>query len=228
MPYCSLEEAWGSDFKNADYYTKVNDSTVPSSTIHSRIPPELTQNGLSNNSKPSPNIPSYSGGVQGFQGFQGINVNSSNSAVSNIVPYKVNFPDNSKRNYIHPIENQNESEDNLDILEDNENDTRHIDYQRKITPENEKNYITSQDYFLYKKYLNLAEKYKAKLRKRFRDFKESEENNEIMESFSNSSAAPMTTSNDAYSFKDIFIIVIVGIFLIFALDIFVKMGSSMK
>ena len=212
MPYCSLEEAWGSDFKN--------DQMVPSSTIHSRIPPELAKDGLTSNSKPSPNIPSYTGVPS---------VSSASSAMSNIVPYKVNFPDRSKRNYIHPIDNsENSGEDDLEILEDNENDTRHIDRQRKIKPGADDNYLTSQDYFLYKKYLNLAEQYKTKLRKRFRDFRENEDNKEIMESFTGGGYSQPVASNDAYSFKDIFIIVIVGIFLIFALDIFVKMGSSMK
>jgi hypothetical protein len=209
MPYCSLEEAWGSDFKN--------DTGDPSSTIHSRIPPELAKDGLSSNPKPSPNIPSYTGVPS---------VNSASSAMSNIVPYKVNFPDRSRRNYIHPIDNS--GEDDLEILEDNENDTRHIDRQRRIKPEGDDNYLTSQDYFLYKKYLNLAEQYKAKLRKRFRDFRENEDNKEIMESFTNEGHSQPAAGNDAYSFKDIFIIVIVGIFIIFALDIFVKMGSSMK
>ena len=209
MPYCSLEEAWGSDFKN--------DTGDPSSTIHSRIPPELAKDGLSSNPKPSPNIPSYTGVPS---------VNSASSAMSNIVPYKVNFPDRSRRNYIHPIDNS--GEDDLEILEDNENDTRYIDRQRRIKPEGDDNYLTSQDYFLYKKYLNLAEQYKAKLRKRFRDFRENEDNKEIMESFTNEGHSQPAAGNDAYSFKDIFIIVIVGIFLIFALDIFVKMGSNMK
>jgi len=209
MPYCSLEEAWGSDFKN--------DTGDPSSTIHSRIPPELAKDGLSSNPKPSPNIPSYTGVPS---------VNSASSAMSNIVPYKVNFPDRSRRNYIHPIDNS--GNDDLEILEDNENDTRHIDRQRKVKPEGDDNYLTSQDYFLYKKYLNLAEQYKTKLRKRFRDFRENEDNKEIMESFTGGSYSQPATGNDAYSFKDIFIIVIVGIFLIFALDIFVKMGSNMK
>ena len=208
MPYCSLEEAWGSDFKN--------DTGDPSSTIHSRIPPELAKDGLSSNPKPSPNIPSYTGVPS---------VNSASSAMSNIVPYKVNFPDRSRRNYIHPIDNS--GNDDLEILEDNENDTRHIDRQRKVKLEGEDNYLTSQDYFLYKKYLNLAEQYKTKLRKRFRDFRENEDNKEIMESFTGGGYSQPST-NDAYSFKDIFIIVIVGIFLIFALDIFVKMGSNMK
>ena len=209
MPYCSLEEAWGSDFKN--------DTGDPSSTIHSRIPPELAKDGLSSNPKPSPNIPSYTGVPS---------VNSASSAMSNIVPYKVNFPDRSRRNYIHPIDNS--GNDDLEILEDNENDTRHIDRQRKVKLEGEDNYLTSQDYFLYKKYLNLAEQYKTKLRKRFRDFRENDDNKEIMESFTNGGYSQPTAGNDSYSFKDIFIIVIVGIFIIFALDIFVKMGSSMK
>ena len=209
MPYCSLEEAWGSDYKN--------DSADPSSTIHSRIPPELAKDGLSSNPKPSPNIPSYTGVPS---------VSAASSAMSNIVPYKVNFPDRSRRNYIHPIDNS--GNDDLEILEDNENDTRHIDRQRKVKLEGEDNYLTSQDYFLYKKYLNLAEQYKTKLRKRFRDFRENEDNKEIMESFTSGSYSQPAAGNDSYSFKDIFIIVIVGIFIIFALDIFVKMGSNMK
>jgi hypothetical protein len=209
MPYCSLEEAWGSDFKN--------DPGVPSSTIHSRIPPELANDGLSSNPKPSHNIPSYTGVPS---------VSTASSAMSNIVPYKVNFPDRSRRNYIHPIDNSDN--DDLEILEDNENDARHIDRQRKVKLEGESNYLTSNDYFLYKKYLNLAEQYKAKLRKRFRDFRESEDNKEIMESFTGGGYSQPASGNDSYSMKDIFIIVIVGIFLIFALDIFVKMGSSMK
>ena len=215
MPYCSLEEAWGSDFKNVP--------ADPSSPIHSRIPTELAQNGLSSNSKPSPNIPSYTGVPS---------VNSAGSAMSNIVPYKVNFPDRSRRNYIHPIDNseknEKEIEDDLDILEDNENDTRYIDRQRKVKMGDDNNYLTSQDYFMYKKYLNLAEQYKTKLRKRFRDFRENEDNKEIMESFTGGGYSQPAAGNDAYSFKDIFIIVIVGIFIIFALDIFVKMGSNMK
>jgi hypothetical protein len=153
-------------------------------------------------------------------------VSTASSAMSNIVPYKVNFPDRSRRNYIHPIDNSDN--DDLEILEDNENDARHIDRQRKVKLEGESNYLTSNDYFLYKKYLNLAEQYKAKLRKRFRDFRESEDNKEIMESFTGGGYSQPASGNDSYSMKDIFIIVIVGIFLIFALDIFVKMGSSMK
>ena len=178
MPYCSLEEAWGSDFKN--------DPGVPSSTIHSRIPPELANDGLSSNPKPSPNIPSYTGVPS---------VGTASSAMSNIVPYKVNFPDRSRRNYIHPIDNSDN--DDLEILEDNENDTRHIDRQRKVKLEGENNYLTSQDYFLYKKYLNLAEQYKAKLRKRFRDFRESEDNKEIMESFTGDGYSQPASGNDS-------------------------------
>ena len=81
---------------------------------------------------------------------------------------------------------------------------------------------------MYKKYLNLAEQYKAKLKKRFRDFRENEDNKEIMESFTGGGYSQPAAGNNAYSIKDIFIIVIVGIFLIFALDIFVKIGSNMK
>lgn len=220
MPYCSLEEAWG-DNLTSEYFQKVNNQLTPaSSSIHSRIPPQLSQDGFSNSQKnpvPNDNIPSYSGGVP--------SVSNSQTMKSNNVPYKVNFPDRAKRNTIHPI-NENEINDedfDIDILEDNDNDMRHIDIQRRVKPEYESNYMDSQDYFLYKKYLNLAEKYKDKLRKKFKNFIDEDKN--ILESFSNLSS---NTLNDTYSFKDIFIIIIVGIFIIFALDIFVKMGSRMQ
>lgn len=227
MPYCSLEEAWG-DNLTSDYFNKVNKELTPaSSSLHSRIPPTLSQDGLSNsqeNPSPNDNMPSYSGGLT-----SGVpSVSAAQSMKSNNVPYKVNFPDRAKRNTIHPI-NENEINDDdldIDVLEDNDHDMRHIDMQRRVKPEYEPSYMDSQDYFLYKKYLNLAEKYKAKLRKKYKNFvDEDEENKNILESFSNFSSSP---TNESYSFKDIFIIIVVGIFIIFALDIFVKMGSRMQ
>jgi len=223
MPYCSLEEAWGNNA--SDYFQKINKEITPSSSsIHSRIPPNLSQDGLQNSQtipSPSDNMPSYSGGVP--------SVPSSQSMQSNNVPFKVNFPDRSKRNTIHPInENTINDDDDLDVdvLEDNDHDIRHIDIQRRVKPEYEPNYMDSQEYFLYKKYLNLAEKYKTKLRRKFKNFIDEENNNKnILENFSNLSSIP---SNESYSIKDIFIIIIVGIFIIFALDIFVKMGSRMQ
>ena len=220
MPYCSLEEAWGDNA--SDYFQQINKQISPSSSsIHSRIPPTLSQDGLSNSQKtpdPIDNIPSYSGGVP--------SVNNAQSMHSTNVPYKVNFPDRAKRNAIHPI-NENEVNDDdldVDVLEDDDRDMRHIDMQRRVKPEYD--YMDSKDYFLYKKYLNLAEKYKTKLRKKFKNFMDEEpSNNNVLESFSNFSSIP---SNENYSIKDIFIIIIVGIFLIFALDIFVKMGSRMQ
>ena len=232
MPYCSLEEAWG-DNLTSDYFQKVNKELTPaSSSIHSRIPPQLSQDGLStsqNQPSPNENIPSYSGALTSGQSGLGVpSVSSAQSMKSNIVPYKVNFPDRAKRNTIHPI-NENEINDDdldIDVLEDNDHDMRHIDIQRRVKPEYEPDYMDSQDYFLYKKYLNLAEKYKAKLRKKFKNFiDEDTENKNILESFSNFSSTP---TNESYSFKDIFIIIIVGIFIIFALDIFVKMGSRLQ
>jgi hypothetical protein len=88
--------------------------------------------------------------------------------------------------------------------------------------------MTSEDYFLYKKYLNLAEKYKQKLKARYRNFVENEEpqlqQRNIQENFGNMSS----TGSGIYSMKEVFIIIIIGIFIILALDIFVKMGERMK
>jgi hypothetical protein len=147
-----------------------------------------------------------------------------NTIKSNIVPYQVSFPDKAKRNYTYPVE-ANDDDDNdsaLDLLEDNMNDIKHIDRQRN------EDYMTSQDYFLYKKYLNLAEKYKQKLKARYRNFVENEEpqlqRRNIQENFGNMSS----TSSGIYSMKEVFIIIIIGIFIILALDIFVKMGERMK
>jgi hypothetical protein len=214
MTYCSLEEAWGSDFSSSKYFEKINQqpqqSTVPPN------PPENLRTYPKVNNETSDldkYFPSYNGGNP-----------IKNTIKSNIVPYQVSFPDKAKRNYTYPVE-ANDDDDNdsaLDLLEDNMNDIKHIDRQRN------EDYMTSQDYFLYKKYLNLAEKYKQKLKVRYRNFVENEEpqlqRRNIQENFGNMSS----TSSGIYSMKEVFIIIIIGIFIILALDIFVKMGERMK
>jgi hypothetical protein len=151
-----------------------------------------------------------------------------NTIKSNIVPYQVSFPDKAKRNYTYPVEvnNDDDNDSALDLLEDNSNDIKYIDRQRNIKSSDD--YMTSEDYFLYKKYLNLAEKYKQKLKARYRNFMENEEpqlqRRNIQENFGNMSS----TSSGIYSMKEVFIIIIIGIFIILALDIFVKMGERMK
>lgn len=245
MPYCSLEEAWGSDFKDASYYAKVNSSpsvpgsksndleTQPPNTIHSRVPPEMAKKGLevvpAGEGMDNPSLdnyfPSYSGGVP--------SVKYTNQMKSNYVPYKVNFPERAKRNYTYPVETMKNDDDDdndsaIDVLEDNDHDMRHIDIQRRVHPEYEPdNYMTSQDYFLYKKYMKLAEKYKQKLRKKYKNFiDEMPANKNVLENFGNYSSNFQYSGS--YSVKDVFVLVIVGIFIIFALDIFVKLGGKMK
>lgn len=245
MPYCTIEEAWGADFKDASYYAKVNAPSVPPKitektleqppgNIHTRIPPSLAQNGLNVTSANDPPqidgldnyFPSYSGGVP--------SVNSAQKMQSKIVPYEVKFPDSAKRNYLYPVENQfgkkKEDDDDsvLDMLEDNDHDIRHIDMQRRVKPEYEPNYLTSEDYFLYKKYLKLAEKYKQKLRKKYKNFIEEDGNQNVLENFSNINMDNFMKNSANYSTKDVIIFIIVGIFIIFSLDIFVKMGMRMK
>ena len=226
MTYCSLEEAWGSDFNSSKYFEKVNqqpqqpqqiqqtNTTPPNPPENMRTYPKIN-NETSDLDK---YFPSYSGGNP-----------IKNTIKSNIVPYQVSFPDKAKRNYTFPVE-MNEDSDNdsaLDLLEDNTNDIKYIDRQRNIKQTND--YMTSNDYFLYKKYLNLAEKYKQKLKMRYRNFVENEDNQypkqQIQENFGNISSS---SSSGIYSIKEVFIIIIIGIFIILALDIFVKMGERMK
>jgi len=195
MSYCSLEEAWGENFSN---FNSINNNQVPQ--VHTKNHDET--------------IPSYSGPPL---------VTNMSKAKSKIVPYEVKFPDNASRNFTHPISLEDENSDNdsaLDVLDDDDRDMRFIDKQRKVVPEYEPNYLNSNDYFLYKKYLDLAEKYKEKLKKKFRNFRD--ENPKVLEGFQN----PIPQSD--YNAKDILIIIIVGIFLIFALDIFVRLGSNLK
>jgi subtilase family serine protease len=90
--------------------------------------------------------------------------------------------------------------------------------------------MTSNDYFLYKKYMNLAEKYKQKLKKRYNLFMENEN---IEENFDNIQGQDQgqnyqNLSSSIYSMKDIIIIIIIGIFIILALDVLVKMGARAK
>lgn len=224
MTYCSLEEAWGSDFNSSKYFEKINQQPQQQPLIQqSTVPPNPPENMRTypkvNNetSDLDKYFPSYNGGNP-----------IKNTIKSNIVPYQVSFPDKAKRNYTYPVE-VNDDDDNdsaLDLLEDNTNDIKYIDRQRNI--KSSENYMTSEDYFLYKKYLNLAEKYKQKLKARYRNFMENEEpqlqRRNIQENFGNMSS----TSSGIYSMKEVFIIIIIGIFIILALDIFVKMGERMK
>lgn len=225
MPYCSLEEAWGSDFKDANYFAKLNSGSSqlppkapdplqpPSnpSPIQSQLPPKQEKSNL------DAYFPSYSGGIPSIPHIQKMK--------SNIVPYEVNFPNQSRRNYLFPIDQNTPKDDDndsaLELLEDNDHDIRHLDKQRNLIPEYD--YMDSEDYFLYKKYLNLAEKYKKKLRRKFKNFVE-ETGSNILENFSNQSPQ----SHPSYSFKDIIILIIVGIFLIFTLDIFTKISPKPK
>ena len=226
MTYCSLEEAWGSDFSSSKYFEKVNQQPQPltqQSTIQTvpQNPPENMRTYPKINNQETSDLdkffPSYNGGNP-----------IKNTIKSNIVPYQVSFPDKAKRNYTFPVE-MNEDSDNdsaLDLLEDNTNDIKHIDRQRNI--KSSEDYMTSEDYFLYKKYLNLAEKYKQKLKARYRNFIDNEEQQyprqNIQENFGNISSS----TSGIYSMKEVFIIIIIGIFIILALDIFVKMGERMK
>jgi hypothetical protein len=225
MTYCSLEEAWGSDFSSSKYFEKINQQPQQQPLIQqSTVPPNPPENMRTypkvNNQETSDldkYFPSYNGGNP-----------IKNTIKSNIVPYQVSFPDKAKRNYTYPVE-VNDDDDNdsaLDLLEDNSNDIKYIDRQRNIKSSDD--YMTSEDYFLYKKYLNLAEKYKQKLKARYRNFMENEEpqlqRRNIQENFGNMSS----TGSGIYSMKEVFIIIIIGIFIILALDIFVKMGERMK
>ena len=224
MTYCSLEEAWGSDFSSSKYFEKINQQPQQQPLIQqSTVPPNPPENMRTypkvNNetSDLDKYFPSYNGGNP-----------IKNTIKSNIVPYQVSFPDKAKRNYTYPVE-VNDDDDNdsaIDLLEDNTNDIKYIDRQRNI--KSSENYMTCEDYFLYKKYLNLAEKYKQKLKARYRNFMENEEpqlqRRNIQENFGNMSS----TNSGIYSMKEVFIIIIIGIFIILALDIFVKMGERMK
>ena len=227
MTYCSLEEAWGSDFSSSKYFEKINQQPqqqqqplIQQSTVPPNPPENMRTYPKVNNQETSDldkYFPSYNGGNP-----------IKNTIKSNIVPYQVSFPDKAKRNYTYPVE-VNDDDDNdsaLDLLEDNSNDIKYIDRQRNI--KSSEDYMTSEDYFLYKKYLNLAEKYKQKLKSRYRNFVENEEpqlqRRNIQENFGNMSS----TSSGIYSMKEVFIIIIIGIFIILALDIFVKMGERMK
>ena len=190
--YCSLEEAWGSDFnRNNQNTTNDNKENIEEKYLK--------------------NLPSYNG-------------NNESTALSNVVPYQVKFPEQSKRNYLYDI-NSEESNENIDIdsLSDNDNDIDYIDKGRNINDATD--YLNSKDYFLYKKYMDLAKKYKNKLKRKYKNFFEnSDETDNVLESFNFKKSV---TSND-YSGKDIVIITIIGIFIIFALDIFVKIGMKMR
>lgn len=220
MTYCSLEEAWGSDFSSSKYFENINQQPQQQSTIPPNPPENIRTYPKINNQETSDldkYFPSYNGGNP-----------IKNTIKSNIIPYQVSFPDKAKRNYTYPVEANDDSDNDsaLDLLEDNTNDIKYIDRQRNI--KSSEDYLTSEDYFLYKKYLNLAEKYKQKLKSRYRNFMDNEESQvprrNIKENFGNISS----TDSGIYSMKEVFIIIIIGIFIILALDIFVKMGERMK
>lgn len=229
MTYCSLEEAWGSDFNSSKYFEKVNQQPQSQSQLQQiqptnttpppPNPPENMRTYPKINNQETSDLDKY------FPSYNGGNP-IKNTIKSNIVPYQVSFPDKAKRNYTFPVEMNDDSDNDsaLDLLEDNTNDIKYIDRQRNIKQTND--YMTSNDYFLYKKYLNLAEKYKQKLKMRYRNFMENDEQQypkqQIQENFGNMS------SSGIYSMKEVFIIIIIGIFIILALDIFVKMGERMK
>ena len=192
MTYCSLEEAWGINYK----INKIEDN----------------DENISNNL----NIPAY-----------GTNLKLNNSLKSNSknVPYQIKLPENSIRNNTGEItiEEENDLELNsmLDTLTDNDEDIEHIDIERNI----KNDYYNTEDYKLYKKYLNLAEKYKSKLKSKYRNFKE-DKNQEIFENFNFNDTKNLNLNDN--NIKDIIIIIIVGIFIIFALDIFVRIGVKSR
>lgn len=196
MTYCSLEEAWGINYK-------INNN-------------EYNDNIDNNDNKNNLNIPSYGSNLK---------LNNSLKVNSNNVPYQIKLPENSIRNNIGEvtIEEENDLELNsiLDTLNDNDDDIKHIDIERNL----QNDYYNSDDYKLYKKYLNLAEKYKSKLKNKYKNFKE-DKNNEILENFSFNDAKNINLNDN--NIKDIVIIIIVGIFIIFALDIFVRIGVKSR
>lgn len=201
--YCSLEEAWGSNFNNNNQQMSMENKDVD------------IENMANSEKKYLKNIPSYSG-------------NNQNTTVSNVVPYQVKFPEQSKRNYLYELESNENTEGeevDIDTLSDNDNDIDYIDSQRNVKESS--NYLNSKDYFLYKKYLNLAKKYKNKLRKKYKNFVENNEEENILENFNFSKKSGKNTGGN-FNGKDIIIISIIGIFVIFALDIFVKIGMKMK
>ena len=201
--YCSLEEAWGSNFNNNNQQMTMENKDVD------------IENMVNSEKKYLKNIPSYSG-------------NNQNTTVSNVVPYQVKFPEQSKRNYLYELESNENTEGeevDIDTLSDNDNDIDYIDSQRNVKESS--NYLNSKDYFLYKKYLNLAKKYKNKLRKKYKNFVENNEEENILENFNFTKKSSKNTSGN-FNGKDIIIISIIGIFVIFALDIFVKIGMKMK
>lgn len=225
MTYCSLEEAWGSDFSSSKYFENINQQPQQQPLIQqSTVPPNPPENMRTYpkiNNQETSNLDKY------FPSYNGGNP-IKNTIKSNIIPYQVSFPDKAKRNYTYPVEANDDSDNDsaLDLLEDNTNDIKYIDRQRNI--KSSEDYLTSEDYFLYKKYINLAEKYKQKLKLRYRNFMDNEESQvprrNIQENFGNISS----TYSGIYSMKEVFIIIIIGIFIILALDIFVKMGERMK
>ena len=104
-------------------------------------------------------------------------------------------------------------------MDDNENDISHLDRERDSNTDN--SYFDSKDYFLYKKYKKLAEKYKTRLLRKYKNIKK----DDLIEGFE--SPVTIDTRNEK-RMNDLLIFVIVGIFIIFILDTFVKLGKKMN
>jgi len=181
MAYCSLEEAWGSDFQrnnelNRNYYESVHSEEN-----------ERKNNALKHK--------------------------------SNFVPYNVSLPDNSQRNFLEKPDNLENEESTIDTLDDDENDISHLDRERDSNTDS--SYFNSKDYFLYKKYKKLADKYKTRLLRKYKNIKK----DDLIEGFE--SPVTIDTKNEK-RMNDLLIFVIVGIFIIFILDTFVKLGKKMN
>lgn len=181
MAYCSLEEAWGSDFQrnnelNRNYYESVHNEES-----------ERKNNALKHK--------------------------------SNFVPYNVSLPDNSQRNFLEKPDNLEHEESTIDTLDDDENDINHLDRERDSNTDS--SYFNSKDYFLYKKYKKLADKYKTRLLRKYKNIKK----DDLIEGFE--SPVMIDTKNEK-RMNDLLIFVIVGIFIIFILDTFVKLGKKMN
>ena len=186
MSYCSLEEAWGSDFQRNS---------------------EMNRNYFQN-----------------IHNEENEKKNSELKSKSNYIPYNVSLPDSSQRNFIESSNILNtkidDEESTIDTLEDSEEDIRHLDRERDSN--SDETYLSSKDYFLYKKYQKLALKYKNRLLRKYKNIKK----DDIIEGFS--SPPTDTDISGEKRLNDLLIFVIFGVFIIFILDTFVKLGKKMN
>lgn len=183
MSYCSLEEAWGSDFQrnsetNRNYFENVHSEEQEKK-------------------------------------------NAQLKTKSNYIPYNVSLPENSQRNFLENIKSVEEEESTIDTLEDTEEDTKHLERERESGTED--TYLSSKDYFLYKKYQRLATKYKNRLLRKYKSIKKED----IIEGFTSSSPTDADIVGEK-RLNDLLIFVIFGVFIIFILDTFVKLGKRMN